>query len=249
MVSHYLISGKLECDKYIDITLCVCIHIDMVRKMGKKRSSKRYPRRRVGMRARRAMLNPRPVFTETYKAATWTPNAGYLLQATMDGVGQTPLYQQLYAKYRILRAHWIIVPQFNSADQNAYVYNTASGPTVPPGLFATGITRLVYAINNSPGLVVPASEQQLLEDNGCVIKTLDKVCRITNRPVPDTKDANGVQITYRGNFIDFKQDATPNVAHPGVSVWLTQLQNAGDSETQTKFDVYCKLTFQLSDAR
>lgn len=219
------------------------------------RSTRRVRRgRRVGGRLmgrgrRLAVYNPKPIFTETYSYLTaghdyiCEANGGVLLTANVDKIPQLAQYTNLYTKYRILKATFICLPKWNnSQDQNAAQYN-ASNST-----YGYGALRAVYAINDSPAQVDPTSEAIVLQDNGAKIKMVPQSgLRITCRPVPDTKDANGVQMTSRGSFINF---AATNVSHYGVSLWLSQPVTAtGSNAVLNSVYGYVKLTFQLADPR
>lgn len=203
--------------------------------------------RRTG---RITMGNSQPVFTETYRSnITLLPNAGQVLTCTMDGLPQLSQYTALYQKYRVIKAQWLLLPTWTGGEsQNPAIFNAASGPTVPPGLTSVGTTRVVYAINNSPGLTAPASEQVVLQDNGCKIKFLDKLIKINHKPVPGLEDQNGEEMSFRKSpFLNF---IATNALHYGVSIFVNQPLSVGSTGgSGLTVSVYCKLTFQLSDPR
>lgn len=205
--------------------------------------------RGIGIGRRRAMYNPQPVFTETVLANLsghdyiCLANDGAILTVSMDQIPQLAQYSSLYQKYKILKATFICLPKFtNQEDQNAAQYNNSNST------YGYGASRVVYAINDSPAQAKPTSELQVLQDNGCRIQMLsEKGVRVTCRPTPDTKDANGVQLTQRGKFINF---ATPNVPHFGVSMWMSQPFTAtGSAAVLNSLYGYIKITFQLSDPK
>jgi len=195
------------------------------------------------------LYNPQPVFTETFKATTLSANAGFNLSSVISQVPQLSQYSNLYQKYRILKAMWLIFPTWSGGEQqNVAIFNSASGPTVPPGLYNVGTSRVAFVINDSPDQVLPVSEAAVLQDNGCKIKFLDKKLTIMNRPVPDVKDSNGVQMTFKGKYINFASSGNPDVTHYGVDGWITQPVSGATGPAQ-QYEVYCKLTFQLADPR
>ena len=195
---------------------------------------------RLALSRRLQMFNPSPVFTETYKLSSWVPNAGGNQAFSMDQVPQLAQYSNLYQKYRILKAKLMILPDFADQDQNAAEYNTATAYS------SFGMGRLVWAVNDSPGLPPPASENSVLQDNGCKVLSLRHVNRISCKPVPESKDANNIQFTQRGKYITF---ASPNVSHYGITYWFSQ-PITGAAPVATNFlNVYVKLTFQVSDPR
>lgn len=193
---------------------------------------------------RRMLYNPAPVFTETFRHSTITSNSAFTLGASMDQLPQLAQYTALYQKYRVVKASWLIMPTYTGGtDENAAMYNNS---VLPIGTIqSVGTARVVFAINDTPAQVSPANEQAVLEQNGCKIKFLSQKLTIHNRPVPDTKDSNGVQMSFKRKYINF---TTPNITHWGVVGWITQPLTAG-LPNQQSFYVYCKLTFQLSDPK
>lgn len=211
------------------------------------------------VRSRRGlMFNPTPVFTETFalRASGSTglhyqlaPNLGGVLSVSMDNLPQLSQYNTLYQKYRILKAKFICIPDWNteSADINASSYNISISPTP---VLATGLSRIVYAVNDSPDqIVAPVSEDVVLKDNGCKIVCGKPKLTMSCRPVPDTSDANGVQMTFKNKYINFSSTGV-NRTHYGITWFHTQPgTGAPGTNMGVAYNVYCKLTFQLSDPR
>ena len=191
------------------------------------------------------LYNPQPVFTETYKYTTLSPNAGFLLTANVDSLPQLTQYTGLYQQYRIIKCQFILMPTWTGGEQqNVAIFNSASGPSVPPGLTSVGTSRMVSVIDSSPNQSVPISEDAVLQENGCKIRFLDKMAKLSCAPVPDLKDANNNQLTLHKKFQNF---VSPNVAHYGVRGWITQAVSTGTSAIT--YTVYAKLTFQLREPR
>jgi len=221
---------------------------------------RRFRKRRTGRKLRRnkrvarsLMFNPRPVFTESYRLMAganpyvMSPNTGGVLSVNIGQVPQIAQYSALYQKYRIKRATFICIPTWNtmSADPNAQFPN----PTPPPAVIDIGMSRLVYAINDSPGLAAPASEDVVLEDNGCKIICGKPKIKMSCRPVPNTQDANAVQMTFKNKFINFSTGGNPDIAHFGITWWHTQPGAGQPQGYGVPYYVYVKLTFQLADPR
>lgn len=210
----------------------------------------RVPRRvkLAGRARRRAMFNPQPHFTETFKYTDLSANAGFLLTANMDNIPQLAQYSGLYQQYRIVKCKFLLLPTWTGGEQqNDAIFNAASGPAIPPGLTSVGTSRLVSVIDSSPDQSVPISENAVLQENGCRIRFLDKMVTITCTPVPDLKDANGNQLTIRGKYQNF---TSPNVAHYGVRGWITQPVAVGSTGASAiRYAVYAKLTFGLREPR
>lgn len=227
----------------------------MVYRRRARKSNRPIRRRRNNRRANRArMFNPRPVFTETFRLRgpsnqpyVMSSNSGGILSVNMDQLPQLSQYTALYTKYRILKAKFIILPDFNteSADVNASVYNNSIGIT------ALGMSRFVFAQNDSPQLNAPgypANEGVVLQDNGCRIVPGKPKLEISCRPVPSTLDQVNVAMTMARKFINFNS-AQPNVTHFGITWWHTQVLSPPNQDNGVNYNVYVKVTFQLADPR
>lgn len=232
------------------------------RKPAARRGRPSKPRYALATVPRRRMLyNPQPIFTETFRlkksdgsAADLLPNAGFLLSANIGSLPQLTQYSGLYQKYRILKATFMILPTWTGGEQqNPAIYNTVSGnfPTLP-GVSSAGTSRIVSVVDTSPDQAVPISEDAVLQENGCKIRFLDKMVKLSCSPVPDLKDSNNVQLTLKAKYINFST-GNPNVAHFGVRGWITHPYSLGtgtfnipDSIT---YAVYCKLKFQIAEPR
>jgi len=213
---------------------------------------KQMARRRPAVMGRmtRALYNPQPVFTETvlHSRIGMEPTspffAGTVLGISMDKVTQLSQYSNLYSRYKILKAVWTLVPDATS-------YDLAT--TIGTGFAVYTNSRCVYAINDtapasSTGPVQPTSESDILQDNGCKIRSGNKVIKFANHPTPQIIDAYGVSTNLRGKYISFATG--PQTTHWGVSIGFT---TTGVYTTPPPvfptWTVYCKLTFQLADPR
>jgi len=211
------------------------------------RGYKRKPRRVMPMRRRGRILgfrSSRPVFTETYTGPVLTPNSGGIFKFNIGDVPQISQYNNLYQKYRILRAQVILVPQYAQQDQNAGEYNAGAST------YAHGMGRFVFAINDSPGLVAPGSEASVLQDNGCKIRAVKTMLKMSCKPVPLSEDANGILTTLKKNWLNFQLPPAPaNPAHFGITYWYTQPFLGATAQLNNDLISYIKLTFQLADPR
>lgn len=208
------------------------------RRRGKKTGGRRL---RI-YRGVKRMFNPNPVFTETANIGTWGANTGGIQTFNISQVPQIAQYSNLYQKYRILKATLIIVPHYASTqDQNAAQYNLSVG------LSQFGLGRLVMAVNDSPSVVAPTAENDVLQDNGCKISAVKHVNRISCVPVPNLLDSNFNVMTVKKKYLNFNA-SNPNPAHYGISYWYSQ-PLTGTPTVQNLLNVYVKLTFQLSDPR
>lgn len=205
------------------------------------RPRKAMPRSRV----LRRVLNPQPVFTETYTKGVIAPNTGGVLTVNINEISQLSQYNTLYQKYRILSARFILVPQYMPGEQNAAEYNAGAST------YAHGLGRLAWAVNDSPGVLAPGNELAVLQDNGSRIRPVRDQVRMSCRPKPLYEDANGILITLKQNWINFQTgpSAPADPKHFGISYWYTQPSLGTTAQTNNDLVVYCKLTFQLADPR
>lgn len=215
-----------------------------IRRSRPRRGRKSNIRRRRNPRMARArMFNPAPVFTESYVlSAQIVPNTGGVLKFNMSDVPQLAQYNTLYQKYRILKARVILLPQYTGQEQNSAEYNASSN------IYAHGMGRLVWAQNDSPNAPVPASESDVLKDNGCKIVPVRTKVNMGCKPVPGTKDAQGVEMTFKQKYINFVQSGS-NIDHFGITFWYSQPFVGVTPSTNNDLWIYVKLTFQLSDPR
>lgn len=203
-----------------------------VRRIRKMRSAKRF--------------NPSPIFTESYvDTHHLSVNSGFLLTTNIGKLSQVSQYSQLYTKYKILRAKWMLLPYYSagSSDQNANSFNNGAGQPF------TADARVVYSIQDSPAQITPLNENQVLQDNGCKVKMVKNKLVISAKVVPDLQLANGIYETQRSSpFINFDTTGGAPPAHYGVVGWITQPVSGAPPMAQ-QYVVYCKLTFQLKDPR
>lgn len=206
------------------------------------RRTRRYTRRARPSRALRT--NPRPVFTETYLGPQLAPNSGGVFKFNISSLPQISQYNNLYQKYRILKAQVILVPQYDGADQNAASYNAGTG------IFAHGMGRFVFAINDSPALVAPGSEAAVLQDNGAKIRAVRTMIKMSCRPVPIFEDAHGIVMTLKKNWLNFQIPPAPSDPdHFGITWWYSQPALGATALANNVLHSYVKLTFQLADPR
>jgi len=170
---------------------------------------------------RRMMFNPQPVFTESYALMNgevlyaMNPGSGGVLAVNMSQIPQLAQYSNLYQKYRILKAKFICIPTWSTESSDPQVAATI------------GLSRIVYAINNSPAIAAPASEAVVLQDNGCRILCGKPKITMSCRPVPNTLDTNGIQTTLNKKYINFNTVAANNTPHYGISWYHSQPGTAG----------------------
>lgn len=192
----------------------------------------------------------KPIFTETVAGPALNVaivGLGGRFSPNMGQIPQLAQYANLYRKYRILKCTVFIVPYFNSYDANAQAYNYAS--TVN----SFGQPRIVYSIDDTPTGAPPGSELEVLNNNGCKIKTMSNTTKITFKPVPNIKDTNGEVPILKNNFLVLNPPTTPptanNADHFGVNFWMSCYAPGTGAGSYVSFQTYYKLTFQLSDPK
>jgi len=180
--------------------------------------------------ARMGATNSMPIFTETMAKDAVHAQAGGNFTFAITDIPEYASYSALYRTFRILKAQVTLVPQHNVASFGN------------PGTTGhNGMGRIVYAINDSPNVPAPGSEADVLVDNGCKIKYLNRVTKINCKPVPDLAQSGTYTTVNRRAFIDF--DTGNSLRHQGISYWINS------DEAQQTYDVYYKITFQVRDPR
>lgn len=207
--------------------------------------ARRIPLYRPAGRMYRAGLKP-TTFTETYRYGTISNPAGGtgsvqgIWKVRMLDLPQLSEYAALYNQYCIKRVQLTIVPSYNVFDSNNAPTATPSAITAP---------RLVYAINDSAQQPVPASESDVLTDNGCKIVMLTRPVKISFRPVAEVamgiSTGGFVSESKRTRWLSF---VNPEVLHAGVSFAITQFVNS-TVDNDPMATIYAKITFGLRDPK
>lgn len=222
----------------------------IVKARGRKRLYK--PRRRyVGKRrflaqmALRPRFNATPTFTETFKMTTLNGSStgvtAGLFQTALQYVPQYADYTALYNQYCIRSVQFILIPSYDQYDSTNVTTNPAA-ITAP---------RMVYAINDSAQQPVPTSELDVLTDNGCKIRMLDKPIRIRCRPVAQV----GMSASTGGFVSESKRNrwlstANPEILHAGVSYAISQTIPSSLADPNCPIaTLYAKVTFSLRDPK
>jgi len=219
------------------------------RMMGKARIvGRRFRVGRGGLRAARARLsnryNPVPTFTETFKVDPITYNEtspGNSTSQLINFIGQVPQisdYTNLYNQYCIRKVTAIFVPAYNVADLN-----------IPAAATPVALPRMVYAIQNSAIPLNPATESDVLQDNGAKIRMFDRPIKVSWRPQPATALAQVSGGFAAVNTRGFKWFTTTDTAvvHQGLAVSFTN--DVPITGTPVLAQVYIKMTFSLRDPK
>lgn len=209
------------------------------RRTARRRPARRAPRRRFRGVLRGLIGNSQPIFTETIPVSPLVSNALGNFGVSMNQLSQYASYSALYRQYRILKLQVILLPEQTMGE-------ALQDEATPPGFITSGVGRIVYAINDMPGLPAPANEVSVLNENGCKIRAMSKPLRITCRPVPDVEVSNSGQdnaylpIDLRRKWLDINYGST--VPHTGISYAFT-------APSPQTVQVYYKVTFQLKEPK
>lgn len=221
-----------------------------------RRKARMYAKKR-GAITRAIGYNPMPTFTETYQKAAdnlvvvaGTAGLGKVFKVRISDIPQIAQYMNLYTQYRINWVKVMLLPAYNSAtaDHNVADYNRVNA--VP----YQGMARIVYSIQDSPNEQTPASEAEVLQDNGCKIKAFKTKWSCSYKPVPDVKQATDVGAIYtRQKFRQwFNYDGTTtgnNPEHGAVAAWITLPGDNVLRDSSMSYYCYYKVNFSLRDPK
>lgn len=211
-------------------------------------------RRQVGLG------NPSPTFTETFKSQELLqviaggPGAGKTFKVRISDIPQTVQYFNLYKQYRINWVKVMLLPKLNTEGADPNIYTTLGAGAAP--LPAMGMARIVYSIQDSPGVNDPVNEAEVLQENGCKIKAFKSKWSCSFKPVPDVAStvvagAGVVPVYARQKFrqwFNWQDLAGNNPLHGGVSAWITLPgTQPGGVQVPNDYYIYYKVNFSLRD--
>lgn len=210
---------------------------------GTKRAQRRRQQRRRALR--RSVTSSSRVFTEVLDAGQLDSNAGGVFKVAFNSIPQYTEYSKLYRQFCIKKLQVMLLPLYTDAEINTGL-----------GTLDYQATRIAWAVNDTPQLTAPASELEVLEDNGAKVVIGHKKININCWPKPDlTMVAPGtLSNTYVGvrtrKALWLNTDAAgqaysgTGITHAGISYWVSNnLANAG----VPVFKVYFKVTFAMRD--
>jgi len=177
-----------------------------------------------------------PTFTETFSlGTTYAPNTGGLIQPVIQNVPEYANYARLYRSYRITKMQVLFLTNAQTA--------VSSGATN----IQQPICRIAMAADRSAVVTAPTAELDVLNDDRCVVKQLDKLVSYTvYNPIPNltmnvppgTTTQAGVSLGP-GNWLSWA-DALA-VPHNGLAYWISGTGAGPDTS------IYVRLTFQCCD--
>lgn len=203
-----------------------------------KRTAKKAYRKR-GVKASKY-----PTFTEVFTTGSIPVNAGGTFYTAFSQIPQCAQYATLYKQFCIKKLQVTLMPRLNSFDPN-----TAGG---------TGLSfwapRIAYSIDDTPSVINPTSELDVLTDNGVKVLSLgSKPIKMTCYPKPsinsiESGSGNPVSTRQR-KIVWFNQRNTEvgndgwSVPHGNIRYWIS----ANPLLSDYQFDVYYKVTFSVRD--
>lgn len=201
---------------------------------------------------RRGIFNPQPTFTETFALAadnfnvTAGSGTGAVFKVAFNNIPQWPQYMNLYNQYKINWVKVIVLPSYDTKSSDINSSTTAVGQA--------GLARIVYSIQDSPNEVAPASEAEVLSDNGCKVRTFGSKWSCSFRPVPDiaVSTATGVIPTKirKSQWFSFDDTTlTNNPKHGAVTAFVSVPGSAGTEHKTIQYTVYYKVNFSLRDPK
>lgn len=215
------------------------------------------PAQRVNYRKRgqiaRSIISANPTFTETFHSRDATfgdftvtsgSGVGRVFKVRISDIPQISQYATLYRQYKINSVKVMVIPDFNT--ESSDVNQALANATVPTGF--SGMARVVYATNTTPGVVAPATEDELLEDNGCKIHAVKSKWSVKMTPTPDIAltTSTGVipiKATSKQWFNFDTTTTTNNPLHGAVSSYWS----LPGSTNPIEYNVYYKVNFSLRD--
>lgn len=211
------------------------------RRMNRKRRAA--GRRRAARSVRKNIKTMSHTFTEVFTTGSIPVNAGGTFYTTFSQIPQCAQYATLYKQFCIKKLQVSLMPRLNSFDPN-----TAGG---------TGLSfwapRIAYSIDDTPNVISPTSELDVLTDNGVKVVSLgNKPIKMTCYPKPSigstTVDGSTVATRQR-KLVWFNQRNTEvgndgwSVPHGSIRYWIS----ANPLLSDYQFDVYYKITFAVRD--
>lgn len=157
----------------------------------------------------------------------------------MDYIPQLAQYSNLYRQYRINWVKFTLLPNHDTYDGSQVTTQQ-------------GMPRISWAINDTPELVAPVSESDLLEDNGSKVKPFTTKWSASCKPTPDIAVTENITnalipITMKRRFLNFTPSNTGNPLHYGISYWISQSLAGG--QPPASFNLYMKVNFSVRDPR
>lgn len=211
----------------------------MRRRFGRRRPLIRRPR------VTRPVRSSSRTFTEVLDGGSLSSNAGGTFKVNFNSIPQAASYAKLYRQFCIRKLQVMLLPLYTDAEMNTAL-----------GTLDYQATRVAFSISDTPMLTVPASELDVLTQNGARVVIGHKKILITCWPKPDLTEVVPGIITNTYAAVRQRKSVWLNtdtagqaydgqdVLHGGISYWVSNnLANMG----VPVFKVYFKVTFAMRD--
>lgn len=231
--------------------------MDVRRFYGRVKPKARLPRRKrrqIKMGIRRRVFNPMPTFTESFAlprdnlvipAGT---GLGKVFKVSFADIPQHPQYMNLYTQYKINWVKVMLIPSYNTQSADINGMATLAG--------TVGMARIVYSIQDSPNEVTPATEAEVLSDNGAKIRSIGTKWSCSFKPVPDVAltvlNSTGVIPVKVRKSQWFNYDDTTvanNPDHGAVTTYISVPGTPGTEQKSMSYTCYYKVNFSLRDPK
>lgn len=208
------------------------------RRMARKRPLRGTRRYRKYTSLRRGITAYQPSFSETFFAGTCQSGAGSIFNVRFNQIPEYQNYVNLYNSFQIRSVQVLLIP-------TSVVNTEASGGQVD-------VPRIAYAIQNTSNFATPGSELDVLNDNGCKIRSMTKPLKIraSMRPQLSLKDNTSAvdvavtQTSKRSQWLTTTETGTA-VEHSGITYWVSQNYTA----QKPVLNVYIKVFFAMRDPK
>ena len=213
------------------------------RRMPRKRPLRGTRRYRKYASLRRGITAFQPTFSETFYGgvigATQTGGgAGGIFQVKFNQIPEYMNYVNLYNTYQIRSVQVLLIPTQPVNTQTA-------APIDPP--------RITFAVQSTSDFATPTAELDVLNDNGCKIRLMQKPLKIraSMRPqlsLTDNTSAVQVPVTQTSKRAQWLSTGTKgvDVEHAGITWWVKQ--NYATAQA-SEINVYYKVFFAMRDPK
>lgn len=201
------------------------------------------PRRKPGYRAKRR--NTSRTFTEVYDGGTLSTNQGSVFSTSFNSIPQAAEYAKLYRQFCIKKMTVMLLPLYTDAEINTGL-----------GTLNYQATRIAYAITDTPNQVNPASELDVLTENGAKVVLGHRKITMSCWPKPYLTQvvpgviANDYVAVRQRKAVWLNTDAAgqtnggQDVIHGGITFWVSN--NLANAPVEC-FKIYYKVTFAMRD--
>lgn len=192
---------------------------------------------------RGSLMAYQPTFSETFYGgvigATQTAGgAGGIFQVKFNQIPEYQNYVNLYNTYQIRSVQVLLIP--------TQPVNTQTGNPIDP-------PRITFAVQSTSDFATPTAELDVLNDNGCKIRLMQKPLKIraSMRPqlsVTDNTSSAAVAVTQTSKRSQWLSTSTKgtDVEHSGITWWCKQNYALAQA---SEINVYYKVFFAMRDPK